>query len=197
MIDRRSLLALAGATAASPALAEMTLTSPDFADGATLPQAQVFNAMGCTGGNTSPALEWSGAPEGTKSFLLTAYDPDAPTGSGWWHWTVANIPGDVTGLPAGASPAALPEGAVEGRTDFGAPGFGGAWFTAGAFVSPPPSFVADTGARSPRPGSSAARPKNAVFHSSTPSAPITNNGSRFFTRRRRPSCAWWPSPLPP
>ena len=112
--------------AAGPALAEMTLTSPDFADGAELPAAQVFNAMGCTGGNLSPALDWSGAPEGTKSFLLTAYDPDAPTGSGWWHWTVANIPADVTGLAAGASATALPTGAVEGRTDFGAPGFGGA-----------------------------------------------------------------------
>jgi Raf kinase inhibitor-like YbhB/YbcL family protein len=119
-------LAFALCLAASPALAEMTLTSPDFAEGGTLPVAQVFNAMGCSGGNTSPALEWSGAPDGTKSFLLTAYDPDAPTGSGWWHWTVANIPAGVTGLPAGASPAALPEGAVEGRTDFGAPGFGGA-----------------------------------------------------------------------
>jgi Raf kinase inhibitor-like YbhB/YbcL family protein len=111
---------------ASPALAEMTLTSPDFAEGSALPLAQVFNAMGCTGANTSPALAWSGAPEGTKSFLLTAFDPDAPTGSGWWHWTVANIPADVTGLAAGASPAGLPKGAVEGRTDFGAPGFGGA-----------------------------------------------------------------------
>ncbi|WP_137112181.1 YbhB/YbcL family Raf kinase inhibitor-like protein [Rhodobacter sp. SY28-1] len=119
-------LAFALCLAAGPALAEMTLTSPDFADGATLPAAQVFNAMGCTGGNLSPALEWSGAPEGTKSYLLTAYDPDAPTGSGWWHWTVANIPAGVTSLAAGASGAALPDGAVEGRTDFGSPGFGGA-----------------------------------------------------------------------
>ncbi len=119
-------LALVFLMTAGPALAELTLTSPDFADGATLPAAQVFNAMGCTGGNTSPALEWSGAPEGTKSFLLTAFDADAPTGSGWWHWTVANIPAEVTSLAAGASPAELPQGAVEGRTDFGAPGFGGA-----------------------------------------------------------------------
>jgi Raf kinase inhibitor-like YbhB/YbcL family protein len=109
-----------------PALAEMTLTSPDFTDGATLPEAQVLNGFGCAGGNQSPALEWSGAPEGTKSFILTVFDPDAPTGSGWWHWTVANIPGDVTSLAAGASPEGLPQGAVEGRTDFGAPGFGGA-----------------------------------------------------------------------
>lgn len=115
-----------------PALAEMTLTSPDFAEGAALPDAQVFSGFGCSGGNTSPALDWSGAPEGTKSFVLTVFDPDAPTGSGWWHWTVANIPADVTGLPAGASPDGLPEGAVEGRTDFGAPGFGGACPPAGA-----------------------------------------------------------------
>lgn len=111
---------------ALPAHAELSLTSPDFAEGATLPEAQVLNGFGCSGGNVSPALDWSGAPEGTKSYILTLFDPDAPTGSGWWHWTVANIPASVTGLAAGASPAGLPEGAVEGRTDFGAPGFGGA-----------------------------------------------------------------------
>lgn len=109
-----------------PALADMVLTSPDFPDGGTLPAAQVLNGFGCSGPNTSPALEWSGAPEGTKSFILTLYDPDAPTGSGWWHWTVANISADVTDLPAGASGSAVPDGAVEGRTDFGSPGFGGA-----------------------------------------------------------------------
>jgi Raf kinase inhibitor-like YbhB/YbcL family protein len=124
---RLSILSpLALCLSALPALAEMTLTSPDFAEGGTLPEAQVLNGFGCAGGNTSPALEWSGVPEGTKSFVLTVYDPDAPTGSGWWHWTVANIPAQVTSLAAGASPAGLPEGAVEGRTDFGAPGFGGA-----------------------------------------------------------------------
>jgi Raf kinase inhibitor-like YbhB/YbcL family protein len=111
---------------ASPALADMMLTSPEFADGGTLPASQVLNGFGCSGPNTSPALAWSGAPEGTKSFILTLYDPDAPTGSGWWHWTVANIPAEVTGLPAGASGTAVPEGAVEGRTDFGSSGFGGA-----------------------------------------------------------------------
>lgn len=109
-----------------PGFAEMTLTSPDFVDGGTLPEMQVLNGFGCTGGNLSPALVWSGLPEGTKSLILTVYDPDAPTGSGWWHWTVFNIPADVPSLPAGASPANLPAGAVEGRTDFGVPGFGGA-----------------------------------------------------------------------
>lgn len=98
-----------------------TLTSTGFTDGGALPDAQVHAR-----GNRSPQLSWSGAPEGTKSFAITCYDPDAPTGSGFWHWTVANIPADVTGLGEGASSAGLPEGAVEGRTDFGEPGFGGA-----------------------------------------------------------------------
>ncbi|GBQ63776.1 kinase inhibitor phospholipid-binding protein [Ameyamaea chiangmaiensis NBRC 103196] len=103
-----------------------TLTSPAFADGGTLPHAQLFNGMGQTGENRSPALRWTGAPAGTKSFALTVYDPDAPTGSGWWHWIVVNLPATTNGLTEGASPGALPEGALETRTDFGAPGYGGA-----------------------------------------------------------------------
>ena len=98
-----------------------TLTSNDLVDGGALSDAQVYAK-----GNRSPHLAWSGAPEGTKSFAVHCYDPDAPTGSGFWHWTVANIPADVTELAAGASPDNLPKGAIEGRTDFGAPGFGGA-----------------------------------------------------------------------
>jgi Raf kinase inhibitor-like YbhB/YbcL family protein len=98
-----------------------TLTSNDMTDGGPLPDAQVQAK-----GNISPHLRWSGAPEGTRSYAVTCFDPDAPTGSGFWHWTVANIPADVTELLEGASPAALPRGAVEGRTDFGAPGYGGA-----------------------------------------------------------------------
>jgi Raf kinase inhibitor-like YbhB/YbcL family protein len=116
----------------------MVLTSPDMVDGGTLPADHVFNGFGCTGPNLSPALEWSGAPEGTGSFILTLYDPDAPTGSGWWHWTVVNIPAKVGSLPEGASPDGLPPGSAEGRTDFGMPGFGGACPPKGA---PPHRYV--------------------------------------------------------
>lgn len=125
-MTRHLITAVALCLSGGPALAELALSSPDFAEGDTLPEAQVYNGFGCTGANLSPALAWSGAPEGTQSFLLTLFDPDAPTGKGWWHWTVANIPGDATGLVAGASPAALPGGAVEGVTDFGTSGYGGA-----------------------------------------------------------------------
>ncbi|MCP1220504.1 kinase inhibitor [Acetobacter orientalis] len=104
------------------------LTSPAFKNGDTLPQAQVFNGMGQSGQNLSPALAWHGVPQGTQSFVVTVYDPDAPTGSGWWHWVVANIPANVTSLPegAGSGKAGLPAQAVQVRTDFGQPGYGGA-----------------------------------------------------------------------
>ena len=68
-----------------------TLSSSSLQDGGTVPEKHVFSSFGCTGGNLSPELHWSGAPAETKSFALTVYDPDAPTGSGWWHWTVVNI----------------------------------------------------------------------------------------------------------
>ncbi|HVO46185.1 MAG TPA: YbhB/YbcL family Raf kinase inhibitor-like protein [Steroidobacteraceae bacterium] len=105
-----------------------TLTSPDITNGGTIASAQVFNSFGCTGQNISPALAWSHIPAGTKSFALLVHDPDAPTGSGWWHWVVYNIPATATGLPAGAGDPAknlMPAGAVQGRTDYGSPGYGG------------------------------------------------------------------------
>ncbi len=110
------------------AMAKFTLTSTDFTDGGTLANAQVFNEFGCKGANISPALTWSGAPAGTKSFALLMHDPDAPTGSGWWHWIVYNIPPGTTSLPAGAGDpkkGLMPAGAVQGRTDYGGVGYGG------------------------------------------------------------------------
>ena len=128
----RSITAVVAVLALSaPVLAGQgfRVTSKDVEQGKTLKSAQVFNGMGCTGANTSPALAWTGAPAGTKSFAVTIYDPDAPTGSGWWHWVVYNIPATTTSLPTGAGDASknlLPAGAVQGNTDFGAPGYGGA-----------------------------------------------------------------------
>jgi len=97
--------------------------------GPNLGMDQVFNGMSCTGKNISPELRWSGAPAGTRSFAVTVYDPDAPTGSGWWHWVVYNIPASAATIPVGAGAAngrGLPAGTVQGVTDFGAPGYGGA-----------------------------------------------------------------------
>ena len=118
--------AFLGAEAA--AAQTMTLTSPDIVPGAKMADEQVFSGFGCTGGNISPALSWSGAPKDTKSFALSVYDPDAPTGSGFWHWVVFNISPDTTSLAKGAGDPksdAAPKGAIQGRTDFGVPGYGG------------------------------------------------------------------------
>lgn len=94
-----------------------------------LAHEQVFSGFGCKGGNLSPQLQWRHAPAGTRSFAVTAYDPDAPTGSGWWHWVVFNLPPDLLELKKGAGSVdakLLPEGSVQGRTDFGQAGYGGA-----------------------------------------------------------------------
>jgi Raf kinase inhibitor-like YbhB/YbcL family protein len=116
--------------AAAAADGGFKLRSPTVRPNGTLSNDQVYSGFGCTGKNISPALTWRGAPSGTKSFAVTVYDPDAPTGSGWWHWVVYNIPATVTGLPVGAGSAGsaggkLPAGAVQSHTDFGTPGFGG------------------------------------------------------------------------
>ena len=106
----------------------MSLTSSEIKEGGTIANEQVFKGFGCTGGNVSPGLSWSGAPSGTKSFAVSIYDPDAPTGSGWWHWVVFNIPANVTSLPKGAGDVKtklMPKGAIQSRTDFGTGGYGG------------------------------------------------------------------------
>ncbi len=120
-------LSILAAGMASAAAHGFELKSADIQAGGTLNAAQVFAGFGCSGGNVSPELSWSDAPKGTKSFALTVYDPDAPTGSGWWHWVVYDIPAGVKGLPAGiGKQASLPPNAKQGRNDFGAANFGGA-----------------------------------------------------------------------
>ena len=107
-----------------PQLPSVQVTAAGFTDGGELPQAQAFG-----GGNTSPALSWSGAPQDTVAYALTCFDPDAPTPSGFWHWCVIGIPGDVTSVPEGAGSAVgdqLPPGATHLKNDFGTADFGGA-----------------------------------------------------------------------
>lgn len=123
----RTTFALAAAILVGSAgtAAAFDISSPQFKSGASLKMENVFNGFGCTGGNQSPALVWRKPPKGTQSFVLTMYDPDAPTGSGWWHWVVYNLPATTMSLPANATAATLPAGAVQGRTDFGSAGYGG------------------------------------------------------------------------
>jgi Raf kinase inhibitor-like YbhB/YbcL family protein len=121
-------LTLTTSTTSAFAAGKFQLSSSEIKPNSTLTNKQVFNSFGCTGENLSPQLAWSNPPEGTKSFVVTVYDPDAPTGSGWWHWVVYDIPAATTELPAGAGSgkSELPKGASQGRTDFGSKGFGGA-----------------------------------------------------------------------
>jgi len=123
-----ALIGVAAQISAAQA-AEFKITSPDVVDG-KFKNEQLLSepyGFGCSGGNVSPAFAWSGTPEGTKSFVLTIHDKDAPTGIGWMHWVVANIPATATEIPGGISPdgAKLPAGAQQTRTDFGVPGYGG------------------------------------------------------------------------
>ncbi|MCL9807517.1 YbhB/YbcL family Raf kinase inhibitor-like protein [Flavobacterium amniphilum] len=103
-----------------------TLSSKDLGGEAT--KTQEFNGFGCSGNNLSPQLSWKNAPEGTKSFAITMYDPDAPTGSGFWHWVVFDIPANVNELVTNAGNSKLnlaPKSAIQSITDYGIKGFGG------------------------------------------------------------------------
>lgn len=105
---------------------KLTLLSTSFRDGDYLSNKHCLSSdfgFGCDGSNVSPELHWESVPDGTKSLALTCYDPDAPTGSGFWHWIVVNIPPDTVSIPEG--PNIIPTGAMETRTDFGKPGYGG------------------------------------------------------------------------
>jgi hypothetical protein len=132
-MNARSLLLPLLCAALSVQAADFALQSPDLVEGGKLSLRQVYDASGCHGGNRSPALAWHGAPAATRSFAVTVYDPDAPTGRGWWHWTVFDLPPSTHGLPAGAgNPGGeLPTGARQGRSDFGSSGYGGACPPAG------------------------------------------------------------------
>jgi len=107
-------------TATSNAKNTFALGSDDFVDGGKIPHKHSYDGYGCTGKNVSPELHWSGAPDGTKSFALTVFDPDANKGKGWWHWVVYGIDPGTHSFAAGAAPAG-----VEGKTDFGTSGWGG------------------------------------------------------------------------
>lgn len=121
--------AKAGASAdAKPKLPAFQLSSTDIAHASTIDPRFEYDGFGCAGENTSPELHWSGAPKETKSYAVTVYDPDAPTGSGWWHWIVYNIPADTTVLEAGAGAlngTDLPENTVQATSDYGVEAFGG------------------------------------------------------------------------
>jgi len=130
-----TFLALALALSMADASATgFRLSSPDIDPARPLPQRFEYSGFGCNGENRSPQLAWQGAPAGTKSYAITLYDPDAPTGSGWWHWLVVDVPASADGLAANAGSAgdsALPPPARHVRTDFGSRGFGGACPPAG------------------------------------------------------------------
>lgn len=122
------VLALAWLPFAALALDPFMLQSAEIKADSTIAEAQLFNGLGCKGANVSPSLSWKNAPAGSKSFAITVYDRDAPTGHGFWHWVMFNIPPDVTSLPLGSgNPASgqTPKGAVQSKTDLGKPGYGG------------------------------------------------------------------------
>ena len=129
-----TFLLLASLAGGSVSAQTFTLKSSEISGQATM--RQFANTFGCHGENISPALQWENAPAGTQAFAVTMYDKDAPTGSGFWHWLIFNIPADVTGLKSDAGNPAkglAPAGSIQSASDYGAPGYGG--------PCPPPGLI--------------------------------------------------------
>ena len=130
MFKTVKLLSILFFVLSTPVMASsLTLISNDIAQDKFMDKKQEFNGFGCSGDDLSPHLKWSNAPKGTKSFAITAYDPDAPTGSGWWHWQIINIPTNVMEISAGigsVNSKHLPKGSSQIQNDYGIEGFGGA-----------------------------------------------------------------------
>jgi Raf kinase inhibitor-like YbhB/YbcL family protein len=103
---------------------QLTVSSRDLSDGGEMPLQQVHDSAG--GGNVSPQLSWSGAPDGTRGYAVTLYDPDAPTVSGFWHWQLTGLPATTTSLSTGAGAAGALDGVLRGHNDFGGDEYGGA-----------------------------------------------------------------------
>jgi Raf kinase inhibitor-like YbhB/YbcL family protein len=130
MAYRKTLIwaALAGLTLNSAHAADFKLSSTDIGADKPLTQEFVFSGFGCTGANQSPALAWSGAPAGTRSYAVALFDPDAMQGRGFWHWLMVNIPASTTALARDAGKndgSRLPSGALQIKNGFRAPGYSG------------------------------------------------------------------------
>ena len=125
---KKTTLLIAILAMSSFLMAQKTFTLSSNTLGGQTTITEEFNGFGCSGKNESPQLFWENIPEGTKSFAITMYDPDAPTGSGWWHWLAFDIPVSTTTIPAKAGNVELslmPEGTIQSITDYGAKGYGG------------------------------------------------------------------------
>jgi Raf kinase inhibitor-like YbhB/YbcL family protein len=126
-MKRLLLIAVATFFAGNVLAFELSSPDPEVKNGKPMPKPQEYKGFGCNGDNLSPELVWKDVPAGTKSFAVTVYDPDAPTGSGFWHWVAYDIPVSASGLPAGAGlKTQMPIGSKQGRNDFGERNFSGA-----------------------------------------------------------------------